>query len=287
MKKHERSFPVTFMAKQLGVSTTGYYEYRDRGLSERSQEDERLRLRIRAFHAESRKTYGAPRILGDLKDAGLAVGIHRVRRLMREDGLYGRKKRASKRTTVASGEAQGIQDLVERDFAAVAPNQLWISDLTYIRTWTGWVYLAVILDVFSRRVVGYAMAEHMRTELLLDAFADAVEQRQPEHGLIFHSDHGSQYTSADFQKALQKIGAISSMGSVGDCFDNAMAERFFGTLKEELIYRRSWPRPKDVVEHVEDYIERFYNVRRRHSSIGGISPVAFELSQLSRYKAAA
>ena len=279
-------FPVRWMCRQLKVSCSGYYAWKCRDDAARRVEERHLRLKIRGFHAASRGTYGSPRIHRDLICSGLNVGRNRVARLMREEGLWGRQPQRLKKTTNAKHGASISRDLVNRKFKADAPNRLWVSDISYIRTWEGWVYLAVLLDVFSRRVVGYALADHMRAELVVQAFDRAAKERKPEPGLIHHSDRGSQYTSKAFKKALRSVGARSSMGSKGDCFDNSMAESFFATLKEELIYRGTWPTKRRAIAAVIDYIENFYNVRRRHSALGNISPLEYEIGLMSIRRAA-
>ena len=281
MLRLQDQFPVRFMAERLEVSPSGFYRWRDAEPSERAKTDERLRVKIRAFFEASRGTYGSPRIHEDLVEDGESVSRQRVARIMREEGLVARPKRRFKKTTRPGTEAQKAQDLVQRGFSADAPNKLWVSDISYVRTWQGWVYVAVILDVFSRRVVGYAIDDHMRAELVVEAFEMAVRRRGPVDGLVFHSDRGSQYTSARFREKLRQRGVRQSMGSVGDCFDNAVAESFFATLKHELIYRHTWPTQRRAIAATKEYIENFYNLRRRHSAIGLVSPVDYELGSRS------
>jgi putative transposase len=243
--------------------------------SKRSQEDEILTERIRYYHGLSDGTYGAPRILEDLQDEGIRIGQNRVARLMRAAGLQGVSRRKSVRTTVREPGAQRAPDLVNRDFSADRPNRLWVADITYIHTWAGFLYLAVVLDAFSRRIVGWSMANHLRTELVIDALQMAVEQRRPE-GVVHHSDQGSQYTSLAFGKRCREEGFRPSMGSVGDYYDNALCESFFATLECELLDRYTFRTREAAGRAVFEFIEGWYNPRRRHSSIGQISPMRYE-----------
>ena len=231
---------------------------------------------IRACHARSRGTYGSPRIHKDLIDLSHHVSRKRVARLMRSEGLWSKPPRRFKVTTESRHSLPVAPNLVRRKFDATAPNQLWVGDLTYIWTWQGWLFLAVMLDVFSRRAVGWAIADHMRTELPLEALGMALGIRQPEGGLVHHTDRGSQYASEIYQAELDARGIRCSMSRVGDCWDNAVAESFFATLKKDLIYRRPWPTKRETRDAVHDYIAAFYNPYRRHSSIGDVSPIDFE-----------
>ena len=262
------------MCRVLGVSRSGYYAWLKRAPSARAEEDERLKVRIDEIHEQSRGTYGVPRIHIELKDADERVSRKRIGRLMRDLGLRGVCRRRFVKTTQRDA-ARPAPDLVERNFSASKPNELWVADATYIPTWEGFLFLAVVLDVFSRRIVGWAMANHLRTELMLDALGMAVAQRRPE-GVIHHSDQGSQYTSIAFGNRSREMGIQISMGSVGDCYDNAMAESFFATLECELIDRTTFHTRKEAQLEVFDFIEAFYNRKRRHSSIDYLSPVDFE-----------
>ena len=236
--------------------------------------------RIRDIHRTSRGTYGAPRIHAELVAQGHAVGRKRIARLMRRAGLRGISRRKGTRTTVRDARARAVPDLVERDFTADAPDRLWVADITYIPTWAGFLYLAVVLDAFSRRVVGWSMANHLRTQLVLDALDMALWQRRPD-GVIHHSDQGSQYTSLAFGKRCRDAGVRPSTGSVGDCYDNAMCESFFATLECELLERRRFRSHAEARMAVFEFIEGWYNPRRRHSAIGYLSPVNYERSQRS------
>jgi putative transposase len=263
------------MCRVLGVSASGYYAWRVRPPSARAREDGQLLECILAIHAGSRGTYGAPRVQAELRAQGVCVSRKRVARLMRQAGLRGVSRRRFAVTTVRDKGSVPAPDLVERDFEAAGPNQLWVADITYIPTWAGFLYLAVVLDAWSRRVVGWAMATHLRTELVLDALGMAVRQRQPR-GVIHHSDQGCQYTSIAFGKRCREAGVRPSMGSVGDAYDNAMCESFFATLECELLDRRRFATPAEARTGVFDFIEGFYNPRRRHSALGYLSPLEYE-----------
>ena len=273
-------FPVAFLCRALGVSPSGYYAWRKRPPSVRALADAALSTSIRQIHAASRGTYGAPRIHAELADAHQTrCGRKRVARLMRAAGLVGVCRRRVVRTTRREATAPVSDDLVRRAFTAPAPNRLWVADITYLPTWHGFLYRAVGLDVFSRRVVGWAMADHLRTELVLDALEMAVWNRRPAPGLVHHSDHGCQYTSLAFGRRCRQSGIAVSMGSVGDCYDNALAESFFATLECELIARSRWRTRSEARMAVFDYIEGFYNSRRRHSALAYLSPAEYERRQ--------
>lgn len=270
------------MCRVLEVSRSGYYAWLKRPPSKRAQEDARLTKRIRKLHERSRGTYGAPRIHADLKAEGVRVGRKRVARLMKAAGLRGVSRRKYVVTTRRAMRARPAPDLVQRDFSADGPDRLWVADITYVATWAGMLYLAVVMDVWSRRIVGWAMATHLRTELVLDALGMAIQQRRPA-GVVHHSDQGSQYTSLQFGNRCRKAGILSSMGSVGDCFDNAMCESFFATLECELLDRRRFRIPAEAQMAVFEFIEGWYNPHRRHSGLGQLSPMNFE----KRYSEAA
>jgi len=275
------STPVSVACALLGVSRSGYYEWATRAPSDRALSDAWLLEKIRAIWAENRKVYGAPRIHADLRiKHGVRVGRKRVERLMRGAGLSRLSARKRGRTTIRVPGVRVADDLVERRFGPVAPNVLWIADVTYLRTWEGWLYLAAVQDAYSRAIVGWSMAEHMRAELVVDALEMAVARRRPAPGLIHHSDQGSQYVSVAFGQAARDAGIARSMGSKGSCFDNAVAESFFATLKKELVHRRSWPTRRELTSEVFEYVEAFYNRARRHSTLGYLSPMEFETSTL-------
>jgi putative transposase len=266
--------PVATLCHVLGVSSSGYYAWSKRSLSRRAKDDAVLIERIGAIHAASKGTYGAPRIHAELKANGIHIGKKRVARLMRRAGLAGVSRRRFVITTVRD-RAWQAPDLVERNFTAERPNMLWVADITYIPTWAGFLYLAVALDAFSRRIVGWAMATTLHTQLVLDALNMALAMRRPKD-VVHHSDQGSQYTSIAFGKRCREAGVRPSMGSVGDAYDNAMAESFFATLECELLDRRRFKTQAEARMAVFEFIEGFYNPRRRHSSLGYLSPVDYE-----------
>jgi putative transposase len=270
-------FPVAWMCRRLDVSSSGFYRWTKAEESARTRRDRQLGTMIRAAHTASGGTYGSPRITRDLKEAGEDVARKRVARLMRENGLCGQAPRRFRRTTDSKHDLPIADNIVARDFNPDAPNQVWAADISYVRTWAGWLYLAVVIDLFSRRVVGWAIADHMRTELVLDALTMAFDARHPGEGLVCHSDRGSQYASHAHRDALRDRGAICSMSRKGDCWDNAVVESFFGTLKQELLYRRAWPTKHVAITAIGEYIERFYNTRRRHSTLGYVSPLEYEM----------
>ena len=275
MKSNQAEYAVTMVCQVLGVSPSGYYGWTSRVPSARELSDAVLTQRIREIHKESRETYGVPRVHFELAVGGVRVGRKRVARLMRAAGLAGISRRRWIRTTVRSAGASAAPDLVDRDFTAPAPDRLWVADITYIPTWAGFLYLAVVLDAWSRRVVGWAMASHLRTELVLEALNMAIEQRRPTK-VIHHSDHGTQYTSIAFGQRCRELGVRPSMGAVGDCYDNAMCESFFATLECECLDRNRFQTQTEARMAVFDFIEGFYNPRRRHSSLGYLSPITYE-----------
>lgn len=276
MKANQASYHVSMMCRLLEVSTSGYYAWQKRPPSRRSQEDEALLEKIRHYHCASKGTYGAPRIFEDLREEGVKVGRNRVARLMRAAGLQGVTRRKRSWTTVRDPGAEPAPDLVQRDFSVDRPDQLWVADITYIHTWAGFLYLAVVMDAWSRRIVGWSMANHLRTELVMDALGMAIAQRRPK-GVIHHSDRGSQYTSFAFGKRCREVGIRPSMGSAGDCYDNALAESFFATLECELLERKKFRTREEAARAVFEYLEGWYNPYRRHSSIGQISPMRYEM----------
>jgi putative transposase len=270
-------YPVALLCRTLEVNRTSFYDWERRAPSDRALTDAWLTERIREIHTSKRNVYGAPRIHAELRMAhGVRVGRKRVERLMRSAGISGLIPKKRGRTTIRVPGVRVADDLVERQFRPAAPNVLWLADITYLRSWEGWLYLAAIQDAYSRRIVGWSMAEHMRTELVTDALNMAVHRRRPDPGLIHHSDQGSQYVSLGFGQAARDAGIAISMGSKGDAYDNAVAESFFATLKKELIHRRSWPSRRELSTAVFEYIEAFYNRDRRHSTLGMHSPADFE-----------
>ena len=269
-------FPVATLCRLLGVSRSGSYAWRKRPPSARAWADQELMRHIRAVHEQSRGTYGAPRIWADLRETGVVCSRKRVARLLRLAGLHGCHRRKGPAPTRRTPGACLAPDLVQRNFTATAPDRLWVADITYVPTWAGFLYLAVVLDVHSRRIVGWAMAEHLRSELVIEAVDMAVWRRQPTEGVIHHSDQGSQYASLAFGRRLRETGLVGSMGSRGDCFDNATAESFFATLECELLARQRFPTRSAARLALFDYIEGFYNTHRRHSALGYLSPAAYE-----------
>jgi putative transposase len=279
MRANQASFSITTMARLLGVSRAGYYAWLDRPPSAHADADMALLRRIRTVHATSRQTYGAPRVHAALQAAGERHGRKRIARLMREAGLVGASHRRGGPVTTRRDETnRPAPDLVDRDFTADGPNQLWVADITFIPTSAGFLYLAVVLDVWSRKVVGWATASHLRTKLVLDALEMAVGQRRPRD-VIHHSDQGSQYTSLAFGKRCREAGIRPSMGSVGDAYDNALCESFFSTLECELLAQRRFASQAEARMAVFSYVESWYNPARLHSALGYRSPMAYEEEQ--------
>jgi putative transposase len=269
--------PVSRLARVLGVARAGYYAFTSRPAAPRTLADQALTDQIQEIHARSRGTYGAPRVHAELRlGLDIRVGRKRVARLMRVAGLQGCHRRRGRGLTRRDPQATSAPDLVERNFTPPAPDRLWVADITQQRTGEGWLYLAVVLDAFSRRIVGWSMAVHLRTELVLDALDMAIAQRQPAVGLVHHTDHGCQYTSLSFGRRLRAAGLVASMGTVGDALDNAVAESFFATLECELLDRYDWPTRQALRTAVFDFIEVFYNRQRRHSTLDYHTPADYE-----------
>lgn len=277
---------VPLLCRLLGVSRSGYYAWRRRLPSERARFDGVLSEKIETIHRNSRATYGAPRVHAELRAIGIRCSRKRVARLMRRAKLRGCLRGRRMRTTHRVALQQAAADLVERNFASEEPDRLWVADITYVRSKEGFVYLAFILDACSRKVVGWSMATHLRTEIVVDALQMAIARRKPSPGLVHHSDRGVQYTSLFFGKRLEDEGLLPSMGRVGSAYDNALAEAFVATLKTELLYRSSWPTREAVKTAIFEYIEGFYNTRRRHSALGYLSPAEFEEVKLGAEDAA-
>jgi putative transposase len=263
------------MCRVLGVSPSGYYAWQGRAPSARAQQDAALTMKIHTIHIESRGTYGAPRVHAELAAQGIHVGRKRVARLMRSARVQGVSRRKPVFTTTRDRVAQPAPDLVQRQFQAAGPDRLWVADITYVPTWAGFLYLAVVLDAWSRRVVGWAMATHLRTELVLAALDMAIVQRLPRD-VIHHSDQGCQYTSIAYGQRCRDFGVRPSMGSVGDAYDNAMCESFFATLECELLDRGRFRTPAAARMAIFEFIEGWYNPRRRHSALAYESPTSFE-----------
>jgi putative transposase len=279
------SFPVSVMCEVLGVSRSGFHGWESRAPSDRALSDAWLTSRIKDIHEQARGVYGSRRVQAELRlGQGLQVSRRRVRRLMRQAGISGLVKVKRGRTTIRVPGVRVADDLVERKFRPSEPNVLWVADLTYLRSWEGWLYLAAVQDAYSRRIVGWAMAEHMRSELVAEALEMAVHRRRPEPGLIHHSDQGAQYVSLGFGQQARDAGIAVSMGSKGDAYDNAVAESFFATLKKELVHRQPWPSRRDLSSAVFEYIEAFYNRQRRHSTLGYLSPEEYERTTITTTK---
>src|SRR5829696_7260048 len=283
MEAQKANYRVSVMCRTLKVSKSGFYGWRDRAPSARDQADALLSEKIARIHRDSHETYGAPRIHFELRTLGVRCARKRVARLMREASLFGCGGRRRKLRTTLRSQAERTPpapDLVRRDFTPEAPERLWVADITYVRTWEGWLYLAFVLDTYSRRIVGWSMANNLSTEIVLDALNMSIYTRRPEPGLIHHSDRGSQYTSVEFGSRLREAGLLPSMGSVADAYDNSMAESFVSTLKRELIHRHSWPSRQTARMAIFEYIEGFYNTHRRHSALGHLSPSDYEEARL-------
>ena len=276
MNANQADLPIETMCRVLKVSQSGFYAWRSRGPSRRSIDDAVMTERIRTIHAQSHATYGMPRVRAELIDQGTTISRKRVARLMRGARIQGvSRRRGYVVTTRRDGRQRPAPDLVERRFTAQAANELWVADMTYVPTWAGFIYLAIVLDVWSRRVVGWSIGERMTGDLVLAALNMALEQRKPED-VIHHSDQGAQYTAIEFGKRCSAMGVRPSMGTVGDAYDNAMAESFFASLECELIDRNSFQSKAEARLALFTYIEGWYNPRRRHSALGYRSPLNFE-----------
>jgi putative transposase len=269
--------PISVACSLLGVSRSGYHAWVSRAPSDRELSDAWLTERIKQVHAENRQVYGSRRVQAELRlGDGMAVSRKRIQRLMRAAEISGLVARKRGRTTIRVPGVRVADDLVRRSFRPTAPDVLWVADITYLRTWEGWLYLAAVQDAYSRRIVGWSMAEHMRAELVVDALEMALHRRRPGPGLVHHSDQGSQFVSLAFGQKARDAGIAVSMGSRGDCYDNAVAESFFATLKKELVHRQSWPTRRELASEVFEFVEAFYNTTRRHSTLGYLSPAQFE-----------
>lgn len=280
------SFPVRLLCATLGVSRAGFYASQTRPPAPRTLADERLGLEITAIHAESRQRYGSPRVHAELGARGCCTSRKRVARLMREHGLAARRRRRFRVTTDSRHPFPIAPNVLARQFERAVPDVAWVTDITYIPTGEGWLYLAVILDLCSRFVVGWAMSDRITRHLTLDALDLALARRRPPHGLLHHSDRGSQYASGDYQTALAAHGIVCSMSRRGDCWDNAVAESFFATVKVELVHDALWATRAEARTALFEYIEVFYNGERRHSALGYLSPRAFEQQREEEQSAA-
>ena len=281
MKAHQATYPVRVMGRLLGVSASGFYAWKSRPPSKRALADIALTARIHAIHRRSGEAYGAPSIHAELADEhDIRIGCKRVARLMRAAGLKGLQPPKFVTTTMVDPAADRALDKVDRQFSADGPDRLWVADITYVPTWSGFLYLAIVLDVWSRRIVGWAMANHLRSELVLDALEMALAQRRPE-SVIHHSDRGCQYTSYAFGKRCREAGVVPSTGSTGDAYDNAMAESFFATLEREVINRRRFKSQAEARMAIFQWLEGWYNLHRRHSALGYLSPLNYERKMMS------
>jgi putative transposase len=272
----QANFPISLLCRVLGVSRSGFHAWLRRAPSNRALADAWLSERIKEIHAESRSTYGARRVHAALRHRGVHVGRKRVERLMRRHGLSGLVPKRYRRTTIRVPGVRVADDLVDRDFSPDRPNELWCADIKYVRSWQGWLYLAAVMDCYSRLIVGWSMRSDLTAELVVEALEMAVQRRRPKPGLVHHSDQGSQYVALLFGERCREIGIHRSMGSKGDCFDNAVAESFFATLEKDLLRRRSFATRQDARTAVFDYIEAFYNPIRLHSTLDYLSPVEYE-----------
>jgi putative transposase len=275
IQEHRYQWAITLMCRVLEVAVSGFYDWLGRPFSKRAKENEVLTEKIIMFHCGSRCTYGSPRVHKDMRKAGYPISENRVARLMRIQGIRGKAKRKFKTTTTSKHQRPRVENLVKQDFQTCEPNRLWVSDITYISTLEGWLYLAIILDVFSRKVIGWAFSDRLTDDLVLSALTMAKQQRQTTAGLIHHSDQGSQYASVDFQHSLKENNMTQSMSGKGNCYDNALAESFFATLKTEEADAPYQTRQQGITS-IFSYIESFYNPKRRHSSLNYLSPNDFE-----------
>ena len=272
----KNEFPVQRLCKVLGVSSSGYFAWKERPASLRQRDDMVLLAHVRAAFAVSNRTYGSPRMVHELRDSGLAIGRRRVARLMRENGMKARQKRRFKRTTDSLHAFPVAPNLLDQDFAATGPNQKWGADISYVWTREGWLYLAVVIDLFARRVVGWMTSDRLHKELALSALRRAIVIRRPPAGLIHHADRGGQYCAIEYQAELRRHGILISMSGKGNCYDNAMVETFFKTLKSELVWRTVFQNRADATAAIGRYIDAFYNPVRRHSALDFKSPLQFE-----------
>lgn len=263
------------MCRILNIGRSSYYTWKNRSKSMRDKENERLVFKIKLVHGKSRKTYGSPRITAELRASGIRCGKNRIARLMRENGIMAKTKRRFKITTDSKHNLPIAPNLLNQEFTADAPNKTWTGDITYIWTRRGWMYLAVVEDLFNREIVGWSMRKRITKDIAIKALTMAIQRKRPPKGLIFHSDRGSQYASHEFRKLLNKYGCVQSMSGKGNCYDNAVTESFFHTLKTELVYSEKYRTRSEARQSIFEYIEIFYNRVRRHSYLGYVSPVDF------------
>jgi putative transposase len=276
IEQHKGVWPVRLMCDTLGVSSAGFYAWRSRPLSDQQQRRDALLVEIAAIHAEAKQRYGSPRIHAELKAKGVACCVNTVAKLMHDNDIRAKTARRFRHTTDSNHPLPVADNLLDRQFDAQAPNERWVADITYIPTREGWLYLAVVEDLYSRMVVGWSMGDTMTSRLVVDALEMAVQRRLPDEGLLAHSDRGSQYASEHYQRLLAKHGIECSMSGVGQCWDNAPMESFFASLKKELVHHEDYQSRAEARASIFEYIETFYNPKRRHSSLGFVSPAEYE-----------
>lgn len=283
----ERTFPVDYMCRMLDVSRQGYYQWKNRGPSQHDRDDLALKAKIKAIFEYHKKRYGVRRVHADLVRSGVRVAYKRVQRLMRDMGLVSVHPRPWRKTTIPAAMGSELPDLVGRQFTPGAPNQTWFGDITYVQTWDGWAYVASVVDGYSRKVIGWDVADHMRTELVSNALAMALEQRRPEDGVTFHADRGSQYTSEEFVAFCSERGVRNSVGRTGICYDNAVAESFWATLKKEFIHLHPFDTVARLRRETFEYIEGYYNTKRIRSALGYLTPTEYEETSTAQHPKAA
>ena len=276
IKENRKQYPIALVCKVLQVSPSGYHKWLKNKISFRAKENQRIVERIRFYHTQSKGTYGLPRIYAAIRREGFLVNKKRLARLMRVNNIKAKTKRRFRVTTVQNSKAKASENLLNQNFTASSENKIWTGDITYLWTREGWVYLAVVMDIYSRKIVGWSLDSSLSTELVIRALMMAVVHRNPKRGIIFHSDRGSQYTSSLFRELLKNYGIVQSNSSTGNCYDNAVTESFFHTLKTELTYWENYQTREEANRSVFEYIEINYNRRRLHSSLGYLSPVEFE-----------
>jgi putative transposase len=276
IEQHKDVWPIRLLCDTLGVSSAGFYAWRSRPRSDQQQRRDALLVEIAAIHAEAKQRYGSPRIHAELKAKGVACCVNTVAKLMHDNDIRAKTARRFKHTTDSNHPLPVADNLLDRQFDAQAPNERWVADITYIPTREGWLYLAVVEDLYSRMVVGWSMGDTMTSRLVVDALEMAVQRRLPDEGLLAHSDRGSQYASEHYQRLLAKHGIECSMSGVGQCWDNAPMESFFASLKKELVHHEDYQSRAEARASIFEYIETFYNPKRRHSSLGFVSPAEYE-----------
>lgn len=286
IEAEKANYKVAMLCRVLEVSRSGFYAWRKRPPSEHDRRDAQLGVEVAAIFEESRGTYGSPRVHAELQRRDVLVGRGRIARIMQEKGLLARPPKRTRKTTESDDRLPVANNVLERRFTVSEPNRVWVTDITYVRTREGWLYLAVIIDLFSRRVIGWAAADHLRTDLVIEALANALGLRVPEAGLVHHSDRGCQYASDVYRVTLERHGIVCSMSRKGNCWDNAVVESFFSTLKTELIHRRGWATHREARSAIAEWIEVFYNRHRIHSTLGYLSPADFENNHRTAAQAA-